>query len=102
MQCLLDNPKELLELISDCLKPKTIEKKTFGEVFTPMNFINENMLKDIEEHWLTTTNKNIWADEKLTWYDPASGMGNFSIAIYYKLMEGLKLKIPNDILRKNI
>ena len=28
-QSLLDRPKELLELIGDCLKPKAIEKKTF-------------------------------------------------------------------------
>jgi len=40
IQSLLDRPKELLELIGDCLKPKAIEKKTFGEVFTPMDFIN--------------------------------------------------------------
>ena len=49
---LLDRPKELLELISDCLKPKAIEKKTFGEVFTPMDFINDKMLFDIEEYWM--------------------------------------------------
>jgi site-specific DNA-methyltransferase (adenine-specific) len=100
IQSMLDRPKELLELISDCLKPKTIEKKTFGEVFTPMNFINDKMLKDIEEYWLKTKNENIWTNEKLTWYDPAAGMGNYSIAIYYKLMEGLKNKIPNDEKRK--
>ena len=51
LQSLIDNPKELLELISDCLKPKEVEKKQFGEVFTPMNFINDNMLKDLEEYW---------------------------------------------------
>ena len=100
IQSLLDRPKELLELISDCLKPKAIEKKIFGEVFTPMNFINDNMLKDIEEYWLKNKNENIWTNEKLTWYDPATGMGNYLIAIYYKLMEGLKTKIPNEELRK--
>uniref|UniRef100_A0A6C0H8F7 Helicase ATP-binding domain-containing protein n=1 Tax=viral metagenome TaxID=1070528 RepID=A0A6C0H8F7_9ZZZZ len=100
IQSLLDRPKELLELISDCLKPKTIEKKTFGEVFTPMDFINNKMLKDIEDYWLTNKNENIWTNEKLTWYDPASGMGNYPIAIYYKLMEGLKNKIPNEEQRK--
>ena len=36
-----DYPKELLELINECLKPKAVEKKTFGEVFTPMDFIND-------------------------------------------------------------
>jgi hypothetical protein len=98
LQSLIDNPKELLELINDCLKPKDIEKKTLGEVFTPMNFIN-NMLNDIEDYWLKSKNKIIWENENLTWYDPAAGMGNFSIAIYYKLMDGLKKKIPDMIKR---
>jgi hypothetical protein len=100
IQNLLDRPNELLELISKCLKPKIIEKKTFGEVFTPMDFINNKMLKDIEDYWLKNKNENIWTNEKLTWYDPAAGMGNYPIAIYYKLMEGLKNKIPNEIERK--
>jgi len=100
IQSLLDRPKELLELISDCLNTKTIEKKSFGEVFTPMNFINDKMLKDIEDYWMTKYNKNIWEDETLTFYDPATGMGNYPIAIYYKLFEGLKNKIPNDEERK--
>ena len=100
IQSLLDRPKELLELIGDCLKPKAIEKKTFGEVFTPMNFINDKMLKDIEDYWMKKHNKNIWTNEKLTWYDPATGMGNYPIAIYYKLMEGLKTIIPNEDERK--
>jgi len=100
LQSLIDNPKELLELINDCLKPKEIEKKTFGEVFTPMDFINNKMLKDIENYWLNNKNENIWSNEKLTWYDPAAGMGNYPIAIYYKLMDGLKTKIVNDIERK--
>ena len=42
---------------------------------------------------LETYDKNIWYNENLTWYDPAAGMGNYPIAIYYKLMEGLKDKI---------
>jgi hypothetical protein len=100
IQSLLDRPKELLELISDCLKPKAIEKKTFGEVFTPMDFINDKMLKDIEDYWMKKTSSNIYEDEKLTWYDPASGMGNYPIAIYYKLMKGLKTKIQNEEQRK--
>ena len=37
LQSLIDNPKELLELINDCLKPKEVEKKENGEVFTPIN-----------------------------------------------------------------
>ena len=100
IQSLIDRPKELLELINDCLKPKDVEKKTFGEVFTPMNFINNNMLKDIEAYWLESKNENIWENKNLTWYDPAAGMGNYPIAIYYKLLDGLKEKIPNEHKRK--
>ncbi|ARF10351.1 putative site-specific DNA-methyltransferase [Hokovirus HKV1] len=100
IQSLLDRPKELLELINDCLKPKTIEKRAFGEVFTPINFINDNMLNDLEMYWQNKNNENIFTNENLTWYDPTAGMGNFHIAIYYKLMEGLKNKIKDDNLRK--
>jgi hypothetical protein len=45
------NPKELLELINDCLKPEEIEKKQFGEVFTPMTLINEMLDKLPNEVW---------------------------------------------------
>jgi len=65
-----------------------------------MDFINDKMLKDIEEYWLKNKNENIWSNEKLTWYDPATGMGNYPIAIYYKLMKGLTNKIPNVEQRK--
>lgn len=99
LQSLIDSPVELLVLINECLKPREVEKKTFGEVFTPMGFIN-NMLRDLEEHYKTKNNKNIFEDETLTWGDTTSGMGNFPIAIYYKLMDGLQKKIPNEKERK--
>lgn len=100
LQSLIDNPKELLELINECLKPKEIEKKKFGEVFTPPDFINNNMLHDLEIYYKEKYNINIYEDETLKWGDTTAGMGNFPIAIYYKLMDGLKHKIPNDQERK--
>lgn len=100
LQSLVDNPEKLLELINDCLKPKEIEKKKFGEVFTPMNFINDAMLHDLEAYYNTKYNRNIYEDETLKWGDITAGMGNFPIAIYYKLMNGLKQKIPNEQDRK--
>ena len=100
LQSLIDNPKELLELINKCLKPKQIEKQKFGEVFTPMSFINNDMLGDLEAYYKEKYNKNIYEDETLKWGDTSTGMGNFPIAIYYKLMEGLKNKIPNEKNRK--
>jgi len=99
LQSLIDSPNELLKLINECLKPKEIEKKKFGEVYTPMSFIND-MLRDLEAYYKEKYNKNIFEDETLKWGDTTTGMGNFPIAIYYKLMDGLKKKITNDTYRK--
>lgn len=100
LQSLIDRPKELLELCIESLTPKVIEKKKFGEVFTPLSFINDHMLKHLESYYKEKYNKNIFEDETLTWGDTTAGMGNFPIAIYYKLMDGLKVKIPNEKDRK--
>jgi len=91
LQSLIDNPKELLELINDCLKPKEVEKQQNGEVFTPMILVNEMLDKLPKETW---KNKN------LKWLDPATGMGNFPIAVYLRLMEGLKDEITDLKMRK--
>jgi site-specific DNA-methyltransferase (adenine-specific) len=99
LQSLIDKPKELLELINECLKPKVTEKHDFGEVFTPMWFV-EKMLNDLAKYYMEKYNKNIWEQKDITFYDPAVGMGNFMIAIYNKLMDGLKEKIKDEKKRK--
>lgn len=91
LQSLIDNPKELLELITDCLKPKDIEKKQFGEVFTPMALVSEMLDKLPIE---------VWKNKNLKWLDPATGMGNFPIAVYLRLMEELKDEIQDIKERK--
>ena len=91
LQSLIDNPKELLELINDCLKPKDVEKKENGEVFTSMILVNE-MLDKLPLY--------VWKDKNLKWFDPATGMGNFPIAVYLRLMEGLKDEIKDTKARK--
>jgi hypothetical protein len=91
LQSLIDMPKELLELISECLKPKDIEKKEYGEVFTPMNLVSD-MLDKLPEH--------VWKNKNLKWLDPCCGMGNFPIAVYLRLIDTLKYEIPNDAERK--
>ena len=91
LQSLIDNPKELLELINDCLKPKEVEKQQNGEVFTPIILVNE-MLDKLP--------KEIWKTKNLKWLDPATGMGNFPIAVYLRLMEGLKDEIKDVKARK--
>jgi len=88
---LIDHPEELLKLLNDCLKPKEIEKKENGEVFTPIPIVNE-MLDKLPS--------DVWKNKNLKWFDPASGMGNFPIAVYLRLMDGLKDEIPNEKHRK--
>lgn len=100
LHSLIDHPKELFEVIMECLKPKSVEKRKYGEVFTPLKFINENMLVNLEKHYQASHGKNIYEDETLTWGDTTAGMGNFPIALYYKLMNGLDKKIPDVNLRK--
>ena len=99
IKSLIDQPEKLLEFIADRLKPKDVEKKKFGEVFTPLKLVNE-MLDKLDESYQKDNNESIFENEKLTWYDPAVGMGNFPIVIYLRLMDGLVNKIPNEKNRK--
>lgn len=99
LQSLIDRPKELLELIDSCLKPKKLEKEKFGEVFTPMYLVNE-MLDKLDKSYVDEHKKSIFTEPQLKWLDPAAGMGNFPVAIYLRLMDGLNLQIPNDEARK--
>ena len=99
LQSLIDKPKELLELIDSCLKPKQKEKQENGEVFTPMSLIFE-MLDNLDKHYIKEHGRSIFTELNFKWFDPASGMGNFPVAVYLKLMEGLKPQIPNDEERK--
>ena len=99
LQSLIDKPKELLELIDSCLKPKKLEKDQFGEVFTPMFLIFE-MLDNLDKHYIKEHGRSIFTELSFKWFDPASGMGNFPVAVYLKLMEGLKSQISNNDERK--
>ena len=73
--------ENILEIVRKYLTVKDKEKKLFGEVFTPVELVCE-MLDKLP--------KNVWKDPNLKWLDPANGIGNFPIVVYYKLMEGLK------------
>jgi hypothetical protein len=99
LKSLIDKPKELLEYIDNCLKPKDLEKKKYGEVFTPMNLVNE-MLDKLDEYYNKENGKSIFTEKNFKWFDPANGMGNFPIAVYMKLMNGLQNIIKDEKDRK--
>ena len=99
IKSLIDRPIELLQLINECLKPKQKEKQEFGEVFTPMNIIDE-MLDNLDKNYKKIYNKSIFSEINFKWFDPASGMSNFHVAVYIRLMNGLNNAIPNEMKRK--
>lgn len=81
----------VLDIIHERLKPRKTQKKESGEVFTPIEFIKE-MLSHLPV--------SIWSNHNLKWLDPANGIGNFPVVVFYKLDEGLKAWESNDIKRR--
>jgi type I restriction-modification system DNA methylase subunit len=67
------------------------KRKDNDEVFTPPHLI-EKMLDKLDPA--------VWSDPTKTWLDPCAGLGNFSVLILKRLMEGLKDWEPNEELRK--
>jgi hypothetical protein len=91
IKSLLDKPVELLNFVNECLKPKQIEKKLNGEVFSPIPLTEEMVDKLPIE---------VWTNPNLKLLDLTNGMGNFMITIYFKFMKGLKDVISDEELRK--
>jgi site-specific DNA-methyltransferase (adenine-specific) len=79
--------EEVLNILSKNLVPKDFEKNVFGEVFTPIHFV---------EKMLDALPASVWKDKSLTWFDPACGIGNFPIVVYYRLMKTLDKTIISD------
>lgn len=73
--------KNILNIIKEHQTIRKGEKEKNGEVFTPIELINENLDK---------LPLAVWKNPDLKWLDPANGIGNFPLVAYYKLMEGLK------------
>jgi hypothetical protein len=44
--------------------------------------------------------RSVFTELKFKWFDPATGMGNFPVAIYLRLIESLKTQIPDNEERK--
>ena len=97
---LIDNKNiyELVFYLNNTLRT-TQNKNKNGEVFTPLNIIND-ILEKLNNHYISNHNHSIFENETLTWYDPSCGIGNFQICIYYKLFKGLENKFTNEKERK--
>ena len=71
---------DILTIIRKHLVVKDTEKKLYGEVFTPVELVCEMLHK---------LPKEVWKNPNLKWLDPANGIGNYPIVVYYKLMDSL-------------
>lgn len=91
---ILDNREELVAFIGLHLKPKEIEKKQNGEVFTPPELIKQKFDK------LTEVDSTVWTDPSKKFLDPANGIGNYPALAFHRLMDGLSISIPNEYERK--
>jgi len=67
------------------------KRKKSGEVFTPPHLV-EQMLDKLPQE--------VWSSPEKTWLDPCAGLGNFSVIILKRLMEGLKEWEPDEETRK--
>ncbi len=90
-----DNFDDIHAFIQEQLTPKEIEKKLYGEVFTPLSLVQE-MLDSIDKY----ADDNFWKNKDLKILDPAVGIGNFPLIAYKKLDQGLKTIIKDDNERK--
>jgi site-specific DNA-methyltransferase (adenine-specific) len=86
------NRIELYNVLEKYLKPNDTQKKNNGEVFTPLNLVNE-MLDKLPI--------GVWSNPGLKWLDPAVGIGNFPIMVYERLMKGLEVSFPDKKERNN-
>ena len=80
----------LFDFILKSCNTKDLEKKTFNEVFTPQSLINE-ILTELEKYI-----PDLFTNKNRTFFDPCAGIGNFFIALYYKLMDNLDIKDENE------
>ena len=81
----------VLKIIHKYLTPRKKQKEEKGEVFTPIELVEEML-----SHLPAT----VWKNPDLKWLDPANGIGNFPVVAFYKLNEGLKSWEPNDTKRR--
>lgn len=74
------DPMRYINEQTEALRVRKKEKDKFGEVFTPLKLIND-MLDKLPAA--------IWSDPNKKWLDPATGIGNFPMMVYARLMNGL-------------
>ena len=82
--------EDILDNLTNYVIPE-LKKKQNGTVFTNTDLINKK---------LDLLPKKVWNNPKLRWLDPCSGLGNYGIVVYFRLMKGLKNIIKGEEKRR--
>ena len=82
----MDHVKDVIRIINKFVKDGAIEKKTHGEVMTPIELVKE-MLRTLPD--------DVWSNPNLKFLDPCNGAGTFPFVVIYKLMNGLSKWEPD-------
>lgn len=83
----LKHIKDLILILREYVHVGEVEKKTLGEVMTPLELV-----KDM----LQTLPKDVWSNPNLKWLDSCNGTGPFLAMVVYKLMTGLEKWEPDE------
>lgn len=83
----MEHIKDVVVMLREYVKVGEVEKKKYGEVMTPLDFVEEQ---------LNSLPENVWYNPKLKWVDPANGTGPYPIMVIYRLMTSLKDWEPDD------
>lgn len=84
---ILNQIEKIIERFRKYLPVGDVEKKSFGEVFTPFSLVNE---------MLDTLPVDVWSNPGLKWGDFCNGIGNFMVVVVKRLMIGLTEWEPNE------
>ena len=82
---------EVLKLIDNYLKPSNTEKRLLGEVFTPL-YGKPGCVED----QLNLMEDSFWKRKDVKVLDPCAGIGNYSVVLIDKFMNGLSDEIPDS------
>jgi hypothetical protein len=83
--------RDVVQFIEENLMPKKEQKDARGEVFTPLELVDD-MLAHLPE--------DVWKHPEYKWLDPANGIGNFPVVAFAKLDVGLSEAMPNEAERR--
>jgi len=72
----------IIDMFSVYKKVDNYNKKTFGEVMTPISLVN---------HMLDTLPAEVWSNPNLKWLDNSTGTGIFIACVVERLMVGLDI-----------